>query len=313
MQEFNITSMAKYLTNEDEAFKLVESIVWSNGIPTCPHCKNEGAYKLTPKAESKKPVRRGAYKCKSCRKIFTVRTGTIFEDSHLPLGKWLYAIHILCSSKKSISAHQLHRQLDITYKTAWFLLHRIRYVMDNQSFDKLSGDVEVDETYVGGKPRKGNGKTNKRGRGTSKTPVVALVQRKGNVKTRVVPDVSSKTLKNAIRENVELSSRIITDEWRSYNGIGKEYEGGHFSVNHGRYEFDRDGINTNTAESFFALFKRSIYGTWHHISKKHIHRYSIELEYRWNRRKNTDSFRTKDLLSSIIGKRMSYKQVKSCI
>ena len=158
--------------------------------------------------------------------------------------------------------------------------------MDNQSFDKLSGDVEVDETYVGGKPRKGNGKTNKRGRGTSKTPVVALVQRKGNVKTRVVPDVSSKTLKNAIRENVELSSRIITDEWRSYNGIGKKYEGGHFSVNHGRYEFDRDGINTNTAESFFALFKRSIYGTWHHISKKHIHRYSIELEYRWNRRKN---------------------------
>lgn len=306
----NLVNLAKYAADEDAAIAFIESIVWPDGEPTCPHCENKGAYKLTAKPESKKGVRKGAWKCKKCRKTFTVRIGTIFEDSHMPLGKWLLAIHLLCSSKKCLSAHQLHRQLGISYKAAWFMAHRIRYAMTQSTFTKLQGDVEVDETYVGGKPKKGDGKVHKRGRGTAKVPVVALVERKGNVRTKVIANVTAETLKGAVREYVDKGARILTDEHCSYTGLGNEFLGGHESVVHSRGEYARDDINTNTVESFFALLKRSVYGSWHRVSKKHLHRYATEVEFRWNHRQRTDAERTVDLIALSKGKRMSYVDVK---
>jgi transposase-like protein len=214
----------------------------------------------------------------------------------------------MCSSKKGISAHQLHRQIGVTYKTAWFICHRIRHAMSNDIFkSKLSGIVEVDEAYVGGKPRKGDGKEHKRGRGTSKTPIMALVERNGNVKTKVVADITSKTLHGAITDIVHDSSTIMTDELSSYQGIGDLFDGGHEAVNHGAGEYSRGNVFTNTAESFFALLKRGVYGTWHKVSKNHLHRYASEFEFRWDRRKHSDAETFFDLFKMVVGKRLVYK------
>ena len=176
--------------NEDAAREYLEQKRWPNGA-VCPHCGAIGAYKLQPKADSKKPVRQGVWKCKSCRKQFTVRVGTIFEDSHIPLYQWLSAIQFLCASKKGMSAHQLHRMLNITYKSAWFMAHRIRYAMTQPPvIDKLQGIVEADETYIGGKHH------GKRGRGSeNKTPVFALVERNGRVRAFKAEKVTAKNLK----------------------------------------------------------------------------------------------------------------------
>lgn len=185
MAKTDFNTLAAHFADEDKAREMLEQIRWPNGA-VCPHCGGVDPYKLTAKPGSKSPVRPGVYKCKACRKQFTVKVGTIFEDSHIALNHWLYAIYQMCASKKGISAHQLHRTLGITYKSAWFMCHRIRYAMiQSPLFEKLAGIVEVDETYVGGKPRKGakdeNGevKKNKRGRGTEKTPVVLAVARDG--------------------------------------------------------------------------------------------------------------------------------------
>lgn len=291
---------------EDEARKFIEAIRWPNG-PICPHCGNvEGNYPLNGKS-----TRPGLWKCgvPICRKQFSVTVGTIFERSHIPLRDWVYAFSRMVASKKGISAHQLHREIGVSYKTGWFMCHRIRHALkvDFTNVKKLSGTVEVDETYVGGKPRKGTGKKNKRGRGTKKTPVMVLVERQGNVRTKVICDVTAKTLKGAILDNVARKSAIMTDEMPSYNGIGKSYAGGHSTVNHGAGEYARaDGTNTNTAESFFALLKRGMYGTFHHVSKKHLHRYCDEFSFRWDHRKADDCTRTLAALKMVGGKRLMY-------
>lgn len=291
---------------EDEARKYIEAIRWPNG-PVCPHCGNiEGNYPLRGKT-----TRPGLWKCSvpACRKQFSVTVGTIFERSHIPLSDWVYAFSRMVASKKGISTHQLHREIGITYKSAWFMCHRIRHTLkvNFTKARKLSGIVEVDETYVGGKPRKGTGKKNKRGRGTNKTPVMALVERNGKVRTKVICDVTAKTLKGAILDNVAKKSAIMTDEMPSYRGIGREYAGGHSTVNHGAGEYARaDGTNTNTAESFFALLKRGMYGTFHHVSKKHLHRYCDEFSFRWDHRKTDDCARTAAALKMVAGKRLTY-------
>lgn len=292
---------------EDEARSYLESVLWPNG-PACGHCRSQNARKLEGEAH-----RAGLYKCRDCRKQFTVTVNTIFHRSHIPLRLWLMAFSILCSAKKGISALQLQRQLGLgSYQAAWHMAHRIRYAMSQEPLKgMLQGQVEVDETYVGGKPRPKSGEKPKRGRGTKKIPVVALVQRGGNVRAKPIERVDGKTLKGAIRENVDKRSVILTDEFSSYRGIGKEFKFGHVTVNHSEGEYARGGAHTNTAESYFSLLKRGIVGSFHHVSKEHLHRYVDEFSFRWNHRGAKDGERTVTALRAANGKRLSYKEPKS--
>jgi len=295
---------------ENEARTILESIRWPNG-PVCPHCGSENATRLQAGK-----ARDGVIQCNACRGQFTVTVGTVMHRSHITLRQWVQAFYSMCSHKKGVSALQLQRNLGLhSYQSAWHLAHRIRLAMaEDPLASKLEGLVEVDETYVGGKPRKGqkddlgNPVKNKRGRGTKKTPVVALVERGGNIKTRVVENVTADTLKDAIRENVNKRSTIMTDELPSYNGIGQEFKGGHQTVNHSAYEFVRGLFHTNTGESFFALLKRGVHGTFHHISKLHLHRYCDEFSFRWNGRKVNDGERAVLAIRGAEGKRLVYKQ-----
>lgn len=288
---------------EDEARDLLESLRWPDG-PVCPHCgQKERVYKLEGQAH-----RKGLYKCGVCRKQFTVTVNTIFHRSHVSLNNWVAAVYFMCSSKKGYSAHQLHRTLGCTYKTAWFMFHRIRHAMDTQEFaEALSGVVEVDETYVGGKPRKGNGEPPRYGRGTKKTPVVALVERNGRVRAGSVQRVDSKTLHSIIKANVtKEGSAILTDDFASYKGIGDHFEFGHASIPHSSGIYSENGVDTNTVESFFALMKRGVYGIFHHVSKQHLDRYCNEFAFRWNTRKDSDIARAFSCLRSVGGKRLTY-------
>lgn len=291
-EDWNLVTLSELFIDEDKARAFIEAKRWPHG-PVCPHCQGMKVYPLTPKPGSKTPVRPGVYKCQACRKQFTVRVGAIYEDSHIPLSKWLAAIHLMTSSKKGVSSHQIARELGITVKSAWFLTHRIREAMRQEPLASLlSGTVEVNESYVGGKPRpannpvKGKASKNKRGRGTDKHPVMVLVERDGSARSMPIQYVDSKNLKQAIRENVDPSSTIMTDEWASYHGIGQEFAGGHHTVNHGEKEYVRypdDGsepVSTNTAESYVALLKRGHYGIFHQLSKRHLHSYCDEFTFR---------------------------------
>lgn len=288
---------------EDQAREYFEQIHWKNGV-VCHHCGCMDVTKLQGKA-----ARPGVYQCneKSCRKQFTVTTNTIMERSHIPLKKWLLAFHLMCSSKKGISALQLQRELGLkSYKSAWHLAHRIRLAMNNEPMaTMLKGDVEADESYFGGKPRyKG---TSKRGRGTKKTAVFLVVQRNGEARAQVIERVRGKDLKKAIKENVHKDSIIHTDEFPSYKGLDEDYAG-HKVVNHSAKQYVDGTAHTNTAESYFSLMKRGVIGAFHHISKHHLHRYCSEFEFRWNNRKVNDSERREKAIGSSVGKRLMYKQ-----
>jgi transposase-like protein len=286
---------------EDEARTLIEKNRWPNG-PVCPHCGATKYYKITPKKESKRPVGKGVYKCAKCRKLFTVMVGTIFSDSHIPLNKWLIAIHLMVSSKKGISANQLHRLLNITYKSAWFMSHRIRFAMEQTYNRKMQGTIEVDETYIGGKSRRIGKQTG----WENKVPVVSLVQRKGQVRSFVVPTVSASTLKKAVTENISKNAKLMTDELISYKNIGKQFKS-HEVVNHSKYEYVRGNVTTNTVESYFGLLKRGVNGTFHHISKQHLQRYLNEFDFRYNLRKLPDEKITPIAIKGFEGKRLTYK------
>ncbi|HEY1662334.1 MAG TPA: IS1595 family transposase [Verrucomicrobiae bacterium] len=265
---------------EYEARMHLEGIRWPNG-PVCPQCKSSNVYEMQGMS-----IRPGLRRCRECKKQFTVTVGTIFEDSHLPLSIWIQAFHLICASKKGISSLQLQRNLGLgSYRTAWYLSHRIRLAMKTNP-KNFTGTVEVDETYVGGKPPAGI--KSKRGRGTYKTPVVVVVERDGRAYSRPVDRVTSANLRNVIRECAADASAIHTDEFASYRSLSKHFAAKHEFVNHGEGEYSRNGVNTNTAESYFALLKRGIRGTFHHISKKHLHRYCNEFEFRWNSRKHLD-------------------------
>ena len=291
--------------SEDEARTMIESIRWPNG-PECPHCASMNAVRLEGKA-----TRPGVLKCRDCGKQFTVTVNTIMHRSKIPLSKWLMGFHLMCLSKKGISALQLQRELGFgSYQSAWHMEHRIRYAMAAGGLAApLRGDVEVDETYVGGKPRKGSHGPNPKGRGTKKQPVMALVERDGAARTRVIPDVSGATLRSVIQEAVDRDSRILTDEWPGYRGVGRHFTHGHETVRHGSGEYVRDDVSTNTAESFFALLKRGIIGAFHSVSKRHLHRYAAEFEFRWNHRKVNDHERMIAAIAQSGGKRLTYKPV----
>ena len=289
---------------EDDCRAYLEKIRWPDGA-VCPHCGSKEVTELRGVSTT-----RGTYKCKSkaCRKKFTVRVGTIFESSHIKLRHWVMAFHLMCASKKGISAHQLHRSIGVTYKTAWFMCHRIRHAMEEGS-GLLSGTVECDETYVGGKPRVPG--SSKRGAGTKKQPVMVLVERDGRANCLPVENVDASSLKSEIRVRVTKDSVIMTDELSSYRGIGKEYAR-HVTVNHKSKKYARrcpDGFNanTNTAESFFALLKRGHYGVFHNLSKRHIQRYCHEFAFRWNHRKVSDGARMIAAIQGAEGKRLTYK------
>ena len=293
---------------EDEARTYLEEIRWPDG-PVCPHCGVLDATRLNGEAH-----RPGVLKCNACLQQFTVTVGSVFESSHIPLQKWVLAFHLLCSSKKGISSLQLQRELDLgSYRTALFMTHRIREAMSGPLEDALEGTVEMDETYVGGKPRPGDGKVHKRGRGTSKTPVVAVVERNGKSQSEPVEHVDTETLDAIANENIDETATLMTDELSSYHGVGKKFSGGHGIVSHSSGEYVRyangGAIHTNTAESFFALLKRGHYGVYHHMSRKHLARYCDEFSFRWDHRSVTDGSRTEAAIAGAAGKRLTYRQM----
>jgi len=289
---------AKYLKNEDAARAFIERLRWPDG-PVCPHCAATKIYRLAVAGTQRKVL-----KCAACRKQFSVTVGTIFEDSHIPLTSWLGAMQLLCSSKKGMSAHQLHRMLAITYKSAWFMAHRIRHAMAETSYaGKLGGIVEVDEAYIGGKRK---GYDTKR-RMDNKAPVFSLVQRGGTVRSFAMPRVTGKNLKQIIRENVDKEATIMTDSFIGYRGLKKEFAG-HEMVDHHREEYVRGNAYTNTVENYFSLLKRGIIGTYHHVSKHHLHRYLAEFDFRYNSRKVEDAARSMLAVKGTEGKRLIYAQ-----
>ncbi len=303
----NLSTIAKRYSDEGEAYLFVESLRWPNG-PICPHCGLVGeATYLAPKdghrtTRTGKVSNRRLWQCNECRKQFSVLIGTIFEDSRIPLSKWLLGIHMMCAGKNGVAAIELHRQLGIAERSAWFMAHRIRYAMAHESFDKpLEGTVEADETYVGGKAH------GKRGRGAAnKTPVVSLVERGGKVRSRVVTNVNSKNIKEVLQGNVSPDATLMTDAYQVYTEPGKMFAA-HEVVDHGKGEYVRGDAHTNTAEGFFSQFKRSLDGTHHHVSAKHLHRYTGEFDFRYNSREMTDGERTVLAIEQTAGKRLQYK------
>jgi transposase-like protein len=304
--ELNLIKLAQDYSDEGKARELFESWRWPNG-PVCPHCKFTEAYKLTSKPDTKNKVRPGLYCCAACRKTFTATVGTVLEDSRIPIAKWLMAIFIICSSKKSISSNQLHRMLGVTYKTAWFMAHRLRFAMgiDNAKSPKLSGTVEADETFVGGK---GDIKTVSQ----RKTPVVALIERGGQMRAQIISSVTQKNLGQCVAECVSKDAILNTDEHPGYAKQGRNHAR-HDTVVHSKFEYARkndDGsvAHINTAECFFSLLKRGIVGSWHHVSREHLPKYVDEFAFRWNERKSTDGERMINFVPMIEGKRLMYRR-----
>lgn len=280
--------MIKELKTENDCREHLERLRW-NGEPICPHCgsQRENHYKLKAKG-----VFRGLYKCKDCRKRFTVKVGTMFEDSHIPLLTWFMAMYLFSSHKKGISSLQLHRDLGVTQKTAWFMLSRMRNTLANKIDFKFEGEVQVDETFVGGlnlnrSRTKRVAKTQGRSVKT-KTPVFGMLSQ-GLVYTEVVRNTRSGTLKPIIKSKVKEGTTVISDGWMGYRGLSKLYE--HKIINHSKGVFKQGGYHTNSIEGFWSQLKRGIIGIYHVTSPKHLHKYCDEFSYRYNTRNMTDGER----------------------
>lgn len=293
-----------YFHDEAKAFEYLESVLWADGI-VCPHCGVIGGrvYKLEGKS-----TRVGLKKCGECRKQFTVKVGTVFEHGRMPLHKMLQAVYLMTSSKKGISSHQLHRVLEITYKSAWFLTHRIREAMRSGELAPFGGEggvVEVDETYIG--RRKGS--VVRRG-AHHKMAVLSLVHREsGQCRSFVVDEVNADTIIPIVMRNVQRETYIMTDESKVYRGQFRHVFLGHGRVNHRAGEYGRGRIHTNTIEGSFSIFKRGMKGVYQHCSEKHLHRYVAEFEFRYNNRMALgcdDAERNRHALKSIVGKRLTY-------
>jgi transposase-like protein len=310
-----MTDLTSPIFNDEGAARAhFEAMRWPDG-PLCPHCGSiDNATELKGKS-----TRAGVYKCKDCEKPFTATIGTVYERSHIPLHKWLLATHLLCASKKGISAHQLWRMLGFgSYRTAWFMAHRIREGMrDPIPEGGLGGAnkvVEIDETYVGGKEankHKSRRRTDGARGAVGKAPVLSLVERDGSVRSFHVPNVTAKTLKPIIVAHVNKATYVMTDEATVYPAIGREFSG-HGSVNHSVEEYVRAAFwHTNTVENYFSIFKRGIVGVYHHVSETHLHRYAAEFDFRYNRRSGLgidDASRADAAIKGIAGKRLTYRR-----
>ncbi len=288
----------KHFYNEKAAFAYVESIIWKDG-KVCPHCGNAAKhYELK--------ARVGLNKCAECKKEFTVRIGTIFQDSPIPLHKWLQAIFLLASSKKGISSHQLHRTLQITYKSAWFLSHRIREAMKPcGNIDMMGGGgkiIEADETYIGNVGRHRHG-----ARGFAhKEKVFSLIERGDKVRSQHVQFVNTKTLVPILKAQVSAESVIMTDDAGQYRFLNKDFKD-HKVIAHSQKRYVDGVVHTNTIEGFFSIFKRGMRGVYQHCKSNHLKRYLCEFDFRYNTKDIDDSERAADIIANVIGKRLTYR------
>ncbi|MCC0048526.1 MAG: IS1595 family transposase [Rhodobiaceae bacterium] len=307
---FDLTN--EIYTDADKAREHLEAIHWPHG-PICPHCGNADPERITKLAG--KSTRPGVHKCKECRKPFSVTVGTVFERSKIPLNKWVLAAHLMAASKKGMSAHQLHRMLGVTYKTAWFMAHRIREAMteDASTSGPLGGDgktVEVDETYFGPKDRiTTRTKKGKPGH-KSKRAVLALVERGGHVRMFYAQKATAVEIRDIMVRNIDRKTDLYTDESRLYTETGREF-GSHETVRHSSGEYVRGIVHTNTVENVFSVFKRGMRGIYQHCGEAHLHRYLAEFGFRYNRRaalKVSDNERAADLLAMARGKRLTYRR-----
>lgn len=310
--DLTLLQISQRFSTEESAREYFEKLRWPSGA-VCPHCGNSDAariYKVTPNPEKK--IRAGLYKCADCIQGFTVTVGTVMEDSHLPLNKWLIAFYMMCASKTPVSALQLQRQLEIgSYRSALFMCQRIRFALMDVSYGKkLDGIVEADETYIGGV---------KRGIGRryvgNKTAVVSMVERGGDVRSQIVNKVTGDILGRLLKRHVAESAHLNTDESPLYKKTGKDFAS-HDTVNHSQEEYaryDKSGrlATTNTAEGFFGNSKRSLDGTHHHVSSKYLPFYLAELDFKYNARKVTDGARTVIAIPKIVGKRLMLRRPKT--
>jgi transposase-like protein len=295
---------AKVMQDEIAAYAWVEARVWPDG-PTCPHC---GATKEHVGKLQGKSTRIGVYKCYACRKPFTVKVGTVFEDSHVPMRVWLQAMWLLCSSKKGISSNQLHRMLGVQLKTAWFMSHRIREAMRVVGFEPMGGAgeiVEIDETFTG----RQEGQPKRRSGWGHKNTVMTLVQRGGSARSFHVDGTTSGQLIPIVRANISKEAFVMSDELTAYNKLGDEYWM-HQTVNHSADEYVRGIVHTNTVEGYYSIFKRGMKGVYQHCKEKHLHRYLAEFDFRYSNRIRLgvdDVERTERAVKGIVGKRLKYR------
>jgi transposase-like protein len=305
-------------SDERAAVEFMERHRWGQSA-ICPRCGATDVAQMRDRAGERN--KRFLWRCHGCKKQFTVRVGTIMEDSPIPLRHWCYAFWAACSSKKGVSALQIKRQTGLSYKSALFMMHRIRWAMaaGNDGGGLLAGTVEADETYIGGRTRV---KTRRKvpwmgyefrgGRAPDfekrKTPVVAIVERGGRVRARVIERITGRTLAAAIRDNVDPSARLMTDELAAYKRAGRKCVSEHRTIRHSCREYVQGDVHTNTVEGFFSLLKRGVNGTFHSISKKHLHRYVSEFEFRYNSRWYDDGYRLLMALKAAYGRRLTYKE-----
>jgi len=311
-----IAELPKACCDETAAVEFWERHRWGD-TPGCVHCGSTNVYKMTD-AKTGGRNKRFLWRCRDCKKQYTVRVGMVLEDSRIPLKYWCYALWRACTSKKGVSALEIKRQTGLSYKSALFLMHRIRFAMaPTDNGPKLTGTVEADETFIGGKPRKRvpnspaprkpGQKSNHQMKHQRKAKVFAAVQRDGEARVRVIPEITAETLSRAVREHIDLSARLMTDEHSGYIKVGQEFEGGHEMIQHKNNIYVRGDVTTNTVEGFFALLKRGLHGTYHNVSKKHLQRYLDEFEFRYNHRKDEDGERTIAAIKGAEGKRLMYR------
>jgi len=302
-----IEALPAACADETLAVEFMEKQRWG-AHPACPFCGSESVYQMMDSKEPTKRQENFRWRCKEkeCHGQFTVRIGTVFEDSRAPLRHWCFAFWRAATSKKGVSALEIHRQTGLSYKSCLFMLHRIRCAMDETDIEPLNGTVEVDEVFIGGKPRH-RSRAAAAAQKRDKTPVIGLLERGGKVRPKVVADVTGDSLKGAIRQHVSKTATIYTDEWSGYRGLAKEFAG-HETVAHSRLEYVRGNVHTNTIEGFWGNLRRGLDGIYHAVSRKHLHRYLAEFQFRFNNRELTDGERAILAIRQSQGKRLLYTE-----
>lgn len=318
--KLSVITIADRVQTEADAYAFLEELRW-NGTPMCAHCGSERVFFLNPANGVNRKTRTGAaserrvWKCGACRRQFSVLTGTIFHGTKISVRKWLFVIFEMCASKNGVSAREIERKYDLTAKSSWFMLHRVREAMKREPLaGMLRGTIVADETFIGGREKNKHASKRKPAPGRTpgaKVPVLSLIDTAtGEVRSRVIPDVTGITLRKVIEEHVDpLGSVLHTDMWAGYNPVGATFDA-HHAVDHGNGEYVRGDVSTNAAEGYFSQLKRSIDGTHHHVSREHLDRYLAEFDFRHTTRKISDDRRTRMLVGRVAGRRLSYRPMR---